>query len=314
MAGWIRSVTIGALAVGVVTSPAFAKMRPEAQQLYDGGKADLEAGRSDAASFKLRRALALVERGTEDHWLLLVALALAAEKAERPLDALEYFGEFIRHSNPAEHEVSPKWLARHKRALTTAAALETRLLQDHGKVRLTSEPPGAAIKVDGVPIGAELAARTPFVAYLPSGPHQIELELAGHARDTRSVQVSAGGDQEVTAALMSLDATAKTAPAPPVEPPQVEPSVVAIEPPAAVQAALDPKLPKEEGHRQYTELRTRFERDQTLAGVFLGVGAAAAVASTLLLIVAGSSSGEGDVQVMVAPTAAGAAGIMRARF
>jgi hypothetical protein len=59
-----------------------------------------------------------------------------------------------------------------------------------GILIINSQPPGAAVSIDGTPTGK----KTPFAENLPPGPHQVVLALEGFAKAAFDVPVT-GGEQ-----------------------------------------------------------------------------------------------------------------------
>lgn len=82
-------------------------------------------------------------------------------------------------------------------------------------LRVTAEPAGASVLVDGVETGT--APVEAPVAVSP-GEHRVEVRLAGHGTVTRTVQARAGGDLEVSVVLEPV--REEPPPPPEVEPPR----------------------------------------------------------------------------------------------
>jgi hypothetical protein len=87
--------------------------------------------------------------------------------------------------------------------------LRERQQATYPEVALTSQPPGAAIFVDGAATPLERA--TPTTVRLKPGAHTLRFALDGHQTIDRSVQVAAGAGATVDVRLEKKDA-----PAPPV--------------------------------------------------------------------------------------------------
>lgn len=87
-------------------------------------------------------------------------------------------------------------------------------------LRVTVEPAGATILVDGAEIGT---APLPEPVAISSGEHRVQARLAGHETVTRTVQAREGGDLVVAVTLPVLQATPVEAePTPPAPPPERE--------------------------------------------------------------------------------------------
>lgn len=81
---------------------------------------------------------------------------------------------------------------------TRAASLGSKLdVPDVGTVRVTSEPPGAAVHV-----GDETVGVTPMDIVLPQGTHAVRVDKPGFLDDTKSVEVVAGVDGDLRFRLM----------------------------------------------------------------------------------------------------------------
>src|SRR5262249_34738040 len=66
-----------------------------------------------------------------------------------------------------------------------------------GGLRVVSEPTGAAVQLDGVPVGM-----TPLnLPEVDVGDHLLKVDLVGHAGVTRSIRIRGGKVPEVTATL-----------------------------------------------------------------------------------------------------------------
>jgi hypothetical protein len=63
-------------------------------------------------------------------------------------------------------------------------------------LRIMTDPPGAAIAVDGRPLGF-----APGWALLPPGSHRVDTQLAGYLPDGRMVELAPGVPQTLTVAL-----------------------------------------------------------------------------------------------------------------
>jgi hypothetical protein len=81
--------------------------------------------------------------------------------------------------------------------LTPISASAVGTVGDTGELRIESRPAGAAVYVDGRPVGT-----TPMViSAVAAGAHQVRMELDGYRPWTASATVTAGGDNRVTGSL-----------------------------------------------------------------------------------------------------------------
>lgn len=81
-----------------------------------------------------------------------------------------------------------------------AAALGERLERPaEGTVRVTSDPPGATVLVDGRTVGA-----TPIELVLPAGPHAVRVEKPGFLENAESLEVRSGVDDELRFRLVAV--------------------------------------------------------------------------------------------------------------
>jgi hypothetical protein len=94
-------------------------------------------------------------------------------------------------------------------ARTAAAHLSDELpaLQRHPRLRVETQPSGAALTVNGNPVG-----RTPWSAEVARGVTVIEARLAGHRRALREVTLATGQNRTLTL-LLEPTAAGPTAPA-----------------------------------------------------------------------------------------------------
>lgn len=80
-----------------------------------------------------------------------------------------------------------------------AAALGERLERPaEGTVRVTSDPPGATVLVDGRTVGA-----TPIELVLPAGPHAVRVEKSGFLENAEALEVRSGVDDELRFRLVA---------------------------------------------------------------------------------------------------------------
>jgi formylglycine-generating enzyme required for sulfatase activity len=158
----------------------------------------VEIRREGAAEFRFELALLPVEGGGRE---VELDIELEPDPVERVVEG----------SPPAEDAASPP-------AVPEPA---------QGRVRIASEPAGAAVLVDG-----EYRGEAPLELALPPGRAQrIELRKAGFQRATRSLTLEAGADERLTVRLEPVPGEAS-----PPEPPAA----------AAATSQEDPKAPAAE--------------------------------------------------------------------
>jgi tetratricopeptide (TPR) repeat protein len=123
--------------------------------------------------------------------VVLLAIASAQERLGRPADARATLERYLRERPDAPDRAD---VERRIAALPAATAPAT------GTVTVTSDPPGAAIVVDGESSGAT----APTELTLGPGEHSIALALSGYELATESVTVTAGGTHTVSATLTAM--------------------------------------------------------------------------------------------------------------
>lgn len=171
-----------------------------AKELYEQA-AQAYAARKNFEAIELFRQSGALEPSP----LLSYNMALAYEEAGDLRNALKHFREYASAGNPdAAEEVE-----------TRIAKLESKL----GKLgiqQLTvkSNPVGATLAVDGVPIGV-----TPYTAEFTPGAHTLKVSMPGYADSEASIDLPA--DHSISVALTLREAKEPEAkpPAPPPPPP-----------------------------------------------------------------------------------------------
>ena len=108
----------------------------------------------------------------------LYNLARCYERLGRIGDAIRVFEQYLSAS-----AITPE---RRERATELHAAL----VSGNGQVRITSDPVGAEVAIDGRLSDPLLV--TPTEVWLGPGAHRLELRLEGHQSATRQIDVEAG--------------------------------------------------------------------------------------------------------------------------
>ena len=310
---------------------------PDVEDLLERGKQALTARRGAEA-----RTLFLEGRKwakTEPmRWQMQLGLALALVVEEDLVAAAHAYRAFLRASDDHPAATSDKWQRRRQRAAEDLKNLERKLLANHARVDIQSEPPTANVAIDG-----RLAtSATPTVVYLTPGSHNVTLELPGHQTESLALVVEPGQQALIHRKLAEVvDEAAGPSPTrspstrpPPKEAPPDEgvswvPGAVTLASGAALllgagilhgsalrdadqvrqlQAATPVTDDAAVANRD-AELRNRIDDYQKAYVTLYVAGGAAAVAGVALLVydaVATESTSEApSLSVWVAPAAAG---------
>lgn len=331
-----RTLAVLALALGIA-APARA-LSPEAEAAYEAGKAALKAERFGPALERFREARRLSEGVESDVWQMLLAIALTHERMNHPGHAIETYREFLERAERHSSVLTEKWRERRRLAEETVRDLERRTLESMGFVSVVTDPPGAALLVDGRAAGREGDARTPFGVYLPPGPHDVRVEKEGYLPEAETVTVAKGQLSALTLTLAAGPAAAEPDEAPPAfddaappaanvlkEAPREAPSVLgpvalsgtgvalaaagflftldaaAAEDALAEMKASDPP-PTQSAWRRESD---RLERSQQVSWVLYGAGAAA-VAGGVLWLFLRDDGGDAPMSLDLRPSPGGA--------
>lgn len=161
----------------------------DARRAYEEGTAHFNAGRYAEALTAFQRAYEL-----RPNAVVLLPILESQERLDQVGPAIATLERYMRDA--------PETVDR--------APLQTRLAalqQRPGHVTVTSEPPGARVRVDG----AAREGVTPIELDLARGDHAIDLSLTGHASASQSVSLEPGARTTV-----ALRLTPEAAPTPPV--------------------------------------------------------------------------------------------------
>jgi hypothetical protein len=188
---WIAALL--ATAAGVWTVPAFAQtadadeLRNAARDRYREGRRLLNEGRAVDALQELAASYQLFPS-----WAALYGMAMCQEALGRPDQARDLYEQTLREfgdSMPAsDREAIESRVAELRGGSGVPAAA--------GVLVVTSDPPGAAVRIDGRPAGT-----TPLRSEVAAGPHEVTVAFEGATPETRSVDVQAG--REATVAFVS---------------------------------------------------------------------------------------------------------------
>ena len=138
--------------------------------------------------------------------LVYYPLATSEEKLERWLDAAIHYHRFLADAPAAD-------AAQRDRATARLDALKLRI----GLLTLAIQPEGAAVAIDGAPIGAAPLADPIFLA---PGDHTLSITADGYQASEQKLVIEAGSEAERTYELEPVPAViVDRAPPPPPPPP-----------------------------------------------------------------------------------------------
>lgn len=180
-----------ATAAGVVAPGPDAPSDADAErakQLYALGAEAFAARRNADAIRYFRRASELVPSAK-----LIYNIGLAYEEMGDTGRALAAYRRYLRQDAEAD-------ATRRDELRRRIASLEQRLAETGvQQLLVTSEPPGATVRVAGRALGL-----TPWAGELPPGQHVVSLELPGHAPESASVTVAPDHAAELSLSLAPL--------------------------------------------------------------------------------------------------------------
>lgn len=271
-----RGLVIVAMTV-CLTVPARAD---EAKDIFQKGAAAYREGRYE-------QAIELFRKAYEQHAYpeLVYNSGQAYEKLGDTVRALDSFRQYLKLAPNANDRATVE-----KRI----QALEERMGEKGlAEVTVSSTPSGAEVRVDGQRVGT-----TPWSGKLKPGTHAITVALAGHDTVQRHVDLGEKG--------LAVELSLSSSPARPASPNRSDPrrdEVRGVQPltlvilgvgVAGLGGALGFELARRGAEDEAQSSRTqvghvdayaRMQRDQTIARVLLGVGAAGvAVGGTLLYL------------------------------
>jgi hypothetical protein len=123
---------------------------------------------------------------------MLLAIAVVWEEKGEWGFAVETYRRFLDRTERYSSALDEKWHGRRKLAEGSVAELAEKLRGTHGFVSVVTEPPGAAVLMNGRRAGADEDASSPFGAYVPAGPAVVRAELEGRLPAEATVEVLAG--------------------------------------------------------------------------------------------------------------------------
>lgn len=233
--------------------------------------------------------------------LLSFNIAKVYERMGDHRSALAWYRDFLRRLPRADNRAA---------VLERVSSLE-QALRATGVQQLTvlSAPPGATVSIDNVSRGV-----TPWTGELIPGPHTLGLSLSGYRDAVTEIDLPAEHAIDVDTTLVSV-AEPQSAPAPPRSAPAAEPVIeeVPAAAPQGLEAGWQPRwwtwamfggaaagflgagafeiarrdmegqVPKEPVQTERVAKFESMEQRQTVARVFVGVGALAAIAGGVSL-------------------------------
>lgn len=187
----MRTFCHTALVFMVATAPAVAETAKErAAAIYQEGVAAFRAG-------DFPKALELFDKAykLDPSPILIYNLARTHEEMGNAAQAVEHFELYL-----AREPDSPDRADIETRIRVTRKLLEQQqpAAATVGRLGVVSEPPGAAVHLDG----ALLEQAAPLEIEVTAGPHRLRLELPGYLPQSRDVAVDAGGRVAVAVQLM----------------------------------------------------------------------------------------------------------------
>jgi len=223
--------------------------RTEARKKYAEGETKFAAGDFEGAYAAYKAANEAVPASQA-----LFKMALCLEKLDRPSEALTTYQAFLGSNPPPAME--PKVAEAQGRVAELKKKIPV-------VVKVTSDPPGASVYVDGV----VQMGTTPMEVKAPPGHHKVRVTSPGYDPFEKEIDVEAGATPTIDAMLQKNIPIAETPPPPPPAPP----------PPAS----KPPELPPE-------------KRSNVAAYVVLGVAGAGAVVGTIFGVKALQEKNEFD--------------------
>jgi hypothetical protein len=174
------------------------KTRDAAKKAFDAGQKAYEAGDYAAAYASFKAANELVPSPDAEFWS-----AMSLAKDGKTNEAIEALDRFL--NNPESSKVGEANLALAKNMVEE---LRAKLV---GELKLTTEPAGASVTVDGV----AQTDPTPLTLKLAPGPHKVSVQAPGHKPEELEIEISAGQSVERTLTLAAEPPPQPVAPPPP---------------------------------------------------------------------------------------------------
>lgn len=197
-----------ALAVAVTgATDARAERSPYVEKVYQEALNQLRTGDLRRALGQLERCLFMVEGDDDETFRMTLAIAVVHERLGELGHAIEMYREFLRITGRAYPSVDLFWDDRRREVAFTLGKLEELARRRLSLLRVASEPPGAAVLVDGRQAGAHADAVTPVEIFVKPGRHVVEVRAKGRPTEALRVNAQRGAIHELGFGL-SGDATA----------------------------------------------------------------------------------------------------------
>ncbi len=177
-----------------LSRPAAAakKQDPQAGRLFHQGRDEYRKRRYPEAEAAFAKAYAI-----DPAPVFLYNIARCREKQGNYLGAIESYQQFLEADEAAPNRADVEATLRY---------LEEKVAATQGRLELRSEPPGAAVYLDG---RAQPAGRSPLRRWLPPGEHGLRAVLAGHLGREEVFTLRAGQVLELELSLLPEDAPGK---------------------------------------------------------------------------------------------------------
>ena len=191
----------------IATRPCPAQEGPAAiDALYEQAKEDLKEGRFPFALEKFRRGLDLAGADRQQAWLMLLGIGLAYEKLGQLEHTIEAYRRFLSSVSERPLSATDVWSQRARVVEDQVVAMEASMLETRGALVINSQPTGARVEVDGLALGAEGSAVTPFTAFLAPGSHEVRLTKEGFRVPAVRAAVEVGARGTVNVVLEPVKA------------------------------------------------------------------------------------------------------------
>jgi hypothetical protein len=292
--------------------------RAKARAAFEKGEEKFKSGDFPAAVEAFREANEIIPAAQA--WY---KIAVSLDKQGKVAEARDAYLSFLDFPPPEK-------MADQK------AEVEARMLAlSKGTIKLTTEPAGATVTIDGEPAKGP----APLALMVKPGKHKIDVSAPAYEPSTREVEVGAGATLEVTIPLAAT-------PPPPPPPPVVSAPPVASAPPPAAPVKEQPPPSKVPAYvtlglggvgavvgtifglqalsaksdfksKPTTDNADRAERNALIADMAFGVAVTLGITGTVLLLAGGdkpaepAKAGQLRLSPVITPQTQGAAAFIR---
>lgn len=182
-AALLAAAPTSALAAGPAAAPAPVDEVAEARSRYQEGARRFRAGRYREAIDAFEAAYRL-----KPHGAIHFNVAQCRERLGEWPAALRAYQDYLRELPEARDRAAVRAAIGRIEQRLAAAGVQALLVY--------SDPPGAALRLDGKPLG-----RTPFHITLPSAVYRLELEADGFAPEAQEVQLGLAASKVIEVVL-----------------------------------------------------------------------------------------------------------------